>query len=70
MTDEELQDAHDQVAADAADGLRNVSVDGMNVNLDSLKDRQDALDRAKKRKAARCGVLPIGITKVISRGLQ
>ncbi len=70
MTDDEIQDARDQVGADVTSGLDSVNVDGMNVSMTDPMKRLDVLDRIEARKAARCGVLPIGITKVISRGLQ
>ena len=71
MTDEELEVHRETIITEGVEGITSVSVDGMSVNVGSAKDRLDLLDRIERRTSGRrAHCLPIGMVKVVSRGLQ
>lgn len=72
MTYAELVEKRDEVLAQIAEsgGITSTTVDGMTVTVDQNKQLA-ALERAIEKAAVRqCAGLPIGISKVVSRGLQ
>jgi len=71
MTDEEIEELRETIITEGAEGITSASVDGMTVSLADAAKRLDLLDRLEHRNAARArGPLPIGLAKIVSRGLQ
>lgn len=72
MTYAELITKRDEIIEQIATsgGITSTTVDGMSVTVDYNKQLEAIEKQIEKAALRQCGGLPIGMHKVISRGLQ
>lgn len=69
MADEATSDdLEQQLIEDAVEGVRSVTVDGLSVTKEPLKDRIEVADRAKRAQAAGANTMGLRFTRLVPPG--